>query len=151
VLDVGASVGTVIDAVRDVREGAADGSRPARGAVEGLRHHRALSGVERLVRPVHAAVWDWTGRFDPRRLRAGDRPSGWNAERGDERVSTVIIDDFCADQRAAPWLIEVDVAGWELQALRGARGVQGLDARALRPFVAPWSLEGECVRPARAR
>jgi hypothetical protein len=36
-------------------------------------------------------------------------------------VETVTIDQFCARERIVPTIIKIDVEGWELEALRGAR------------------------------
>jgi FkbM family methyltransferase len=189
VLDVGANVGAY-----SVLFGSwvGDGGRvhafePATAALRGLRRHLALNGLEGVVRPVHAAVSDRTGWDSISGATAqGTARLGGTPNEGDERVRTVTIDDFCADERAAPSLIKLDVEGWELEALRGARetirrggdgvavfvelhptvwaergmdpaelraelALQGLEARALRPVVDPWGLEGECVRLARVR
>jgi Methyltransferase FkbM domain len=40
---------------------------------------------------------------------------------GTETVETVTIDDFCAREDIVPTIIKIDVEGWELEALRGAR------------------------------
>jgi len=70
--------------------------------------------------PVAGDVWDGTGRL------VGDRTSG-NA-----RVDCVTLDTFAADRgldRLA--LVKIDVEGWELSVLRGAR----LVLETLRPVL----------------
>lgn len=36
-------------------------------------------------------------------------------------MTTVTIDDFCAREGVLPTVVKIDVEGWELEALRGAR------------------------------
>jgi FkbM family methyltransferase len=95
---------------------------PSRQAFGGLSAHIALNGLNDVVRPVRAAVSDVEGRA----ALAAEGHHGTSRlasarEEGTETVETVTIDQFCAREQIVPTLIKIDVEGWELEALRGAR------------------------------
>jgi FkbM family methyltransferase len=124
VLDVGANVGaySVLFGRWVGPEGRVYAFEPAVAALTGLRRHLALNGVEGVVRAVHAAVSDRRGWAAL--AGAGGQGTARLAEEGNlggETVETVTIDDFCAGEGTLPTLIKIDVEGWELEALRGAR------------------------------
>jgi FkbM family methyltransferase len=171
VLDVGADVGAyaVLFGRWVAPEGRVYAFEPAAAALAGLRRHLALNGVDGVVRPVHAAVSDRTGRG----ALAGAGGQGTarlagEGNQGEESVATVTIDDFCAREGVLPTVVKIDVEGWELEALRGARetiaragsglalfvemhpGIwreRGMDPAELRAELARQGLHAEPLRP----
>lgn len=170
VLDVGANVGAY--AILFGRWVAPGGRvyafEPAPAALEGLRAHLAANGVADVVRTVHAAVSDRTGTG----VLAGAAEQGTArlgpADGAGEPVATVTIDDFCAGEGLVPTLLKIDVEGWELEALRGARETiaragdglalfvemhprlwreRGLEAGEVRDELARQGLAAEPLRP----
>jgi FkbM family methyltransferase len=137
-LDVGANVGAYALLLGGwVRPGGrVYAFEPSRQAFEGLAAHVALNGLGDVVRPVRAAVSDREGRamlaaeghHGTSRLASGDGE-------GTETVETVTIDQFCAREQIVPTLIKIDVEGWELEALRGARDTIARGGRSLALFV----------------
>lgn len=124
VLDVGANVGaySVLFGRWVAPEGRVYAFEPAAAALAGLRRHLALNGVDGVVRAVHAAVSDREGTA----ALAGAGGQGTarlagEGNHGGDTVETVTIDGFCAREGTLPTLIKIDVEGWELEALRGAR------------------------------
>ncbi|MBB4634964.1 FkbM family methyltransferase [Longimicrobium terrae] len=95
---------------------------PSPAAFDGLSRHVALNGLSDVVTPVRAAASDQGGTAAL--IGAGHHGTSRLAaagERGTETVDTVTIDSFCATQRISPTLIKIDVEGFELEVLRGAR------------------------------
>jgi FkbM family methyltransferase len=95
---------------------------PSPEAFEGLRRHVELNGLADVVAPVRAAVSDVAGTAGL--IGAGHHGTSRLAaagEAGTETVETVTIDAFCAAHDITPTLIKIDVEGFELEALRGAR------------------------------
>lgn len=137
-LDVGANVGAYALLMGGwVRPGGrVYAFEPSARAYDGLRAHVALNGLADVVHPVRAAVSDREGRamlaaeghHGTSRLASGDGE-------GTETVETVTIDQFCAREQIVPTLIKIDVEGWELEALRGARETIARGGRALALFV----------------
>lgn len=109
---------------------------PSARAFEGLSAHVALNGLGGVVRPVRAAVSDREGRAA---LAAeghhGTSRLASTAGEGTETVETVTIDQFCAREHIVPTLIKIDVEGWELEALRGARDTIARGGGGLALFV----------------
>jgi FkbM family methyltransferase len=138
VLDVGANVGaySVLFGRWVGPEGRVYAFEPAAAAMAGLRKHLSLNRVDGVVRGVHAAVSDRRGWA----ALAGAEGQGTarlagEGNHGGETVATVTIDDFCAGEAALPTLIKIDVEGWELEALRGARETIARGGRELALFV----------------
>ena len=125
-LDVGANVGAyaLLFGTWTRPGGRVYAFEPSPRAFDGLAAHVALNGLGDVVRPVRAAVSDRAGsaalaaegHHGTSRLVSGV-PGG----EGTETVETVTIDDFCAREEIVPTIIKIDVEGWELEALRGAR------------------------------
>jgi FkbM family methyltransferase len=95
---------------------------PSPEAFEGLRRHVELNGLAGVVELVRAAVSDVGGTAAL--IGAGHHGTSRLAapgEAGTETVETVTIDAFCATHGITPTLIKIDVEGFELEALRGAR------------------------------
>ena len=112
---------------------------PAPPMFDGLARHIQLNQLDALVHPVAAAVADReaTARLlavgtagESRLAAAGDR-----ADAPVSLVPTTSIDVFCARHQLAPDFIKVDVEGWELAVLRGARRTIESRGRDLALFV----------------
>jgi FkbM family methyltransferase len=154
-LDVGANVGAY--AVLFGRWVAPGGRvyafEPAAEAFQGLTRHLALNAVDAVVRPVHAAVSDREGRG----VLGGAGGQGTarlvDGNHGGEAVETVTIDAFCAAEGVLPALVKIDVEGWELEALRGARETvrRGGDRLALFVEMHPTAWRERGMEPAELR
>ena len=122
-LDVGANVGAyaLLFGAWVRPGGRVYAFEPSPAAYEGLRRHVELNGLMDVVRPVRAAVADAEGTA----ALAGADQQGTSRlahpEEGGTMVETTTIDGFCAREGIMPTLIKIDVEGWELEALRGAR------------------------------
>lgn len=122
-LDVGANVGAyaLLFGAWMRPGGRVYAFEPSPAAYEGLRRHVELNGLADVVRPVRAAVGDAEGTA----ALAGADQQGTSRlahpEEGGTMVETTTIDGFCAREGIVPTLIKIDVEGWELEALRGAR------------------------------
>lgn len=123
-LDVGANVGAYALLMGGwVRPGGrVFAFEPSAQTFRGLAAHVALNGLGGVVRPVRAAVSDREGRASlAAQGHHGTSRLADAAGEGTETVETVTIDQFCAREQIVPTLIKIDVEGWELEALRGAR------------------------------
>ena len=97
---------------------------PAPSPFNGLVRHIHLNDLDAVVRPIAAAVGDREAQADflvvetagESRLAAPGDPKAARLT-----VPVVTIDAFCARERIEPDFIKIDVEGWELAALRGAR------------------------------
>jgi FkbM family methyltransferase len=137
-LDVGANVGAYALLLGGwVRPGGrVFAFEPSGEAFRGLAAHVALNGLEGVVRPVRAAVSDREGRaaLAAEGHHGTSRLASTEGE-GTETVETVTIDQFCAREHIVPTLIKIDVEGWELEALRGARDTIARGGDGLALFV----------------
>jgi FkbM family methyltransferase len=121
-LDVGANVGAYALALGFwLRPGGrVYAFEPAPDSFRGLAAHVRLNGLEGTVVPVQAAAAGFTGSA---RLQV-DGVSGENRlgpEGQGEAVQAITLDDFCAREGINPAFIKVDVEGFELEVLKGAR------------------------------
>jgi len=99
---------------------------PSPATFAGLERHVALNDLEGVVRAVQAAVSDESAAADFLVLdnQGMSRLASRNGTAGAGqlvRVPTVSVDDFCEREGVSPDLIKVDVEGFELAVLRGAR------------------------------
>ena len=96
---------------------------PAPAVHEALARHIRLNQLDGVVQPVASAVSD--GERDAPLVLAGTSGESRLAVPGDSgdvcSVRLTTIDRFCAREGIVPSFIKVDVEGWELAVLRGAR------------------------------
>jgi len=138
-LDIGANVGaySLLLGLWAGQDGRVFAFEPAADAFDGLTRHIRLNRLEAVVRPVAAAVGD--RETTARLLLAGTAGESRLAVDADTQPSTSVamtsIDAFCAQHQLAPDFIKIDVEGWELAVLRGARQTIKARGRALALFV----------------
>ena len=141
-LDVGANVGAYALLLGQWAgsSGAVYAFEPAPGAFAGLEGHVALNRLADVIRPVRAAIGDREGSAhltisgtagESRLVGAGEPAAAVSTI----DVPIVTIDRFCERQGLAPDFIKIDVEGWELAALRGARRTIAARRGALALFV----------------
>ena len=128
VLDIGANAGnySLLFGLRVGPTGKVFAFEPAPEAFAGLTRHLELNGLENVVWPVAAALSDRPGEAHflangfqgaNRLLGRGERVPSENTR----RVPCLTVDDFCAARKITPHFIKIDVEGFELAVLRGAR------------------------------
>jgi FkbM family methyltransferase len=125
-LDVGANVGAYALLLGQWvgAAGAVYAFEPAPDMFDGLDRHIRLNNLVQVVHPIAAAVGDRDATADLlMSATAGEARLAAAGDRGGPAVAvpTVTIDTFCATHRIVPDFIKIDVEGWELAALRGAR------------------------------
>jgi FkbM family methyltransferase len=144
-LDVGANVGaySILLGQWAGPSGKVFAFEPAPEVFEGLARHVALNGLAGRVEPIRSAVGAEVGTA--RLLIAGTggesrlvipTPGTPGTDVGamiDVRVTT--IDAFCAERGLSPDFIKVDVEGFELSVLQGARDTIRRRGRDLALFV----------------
>lgn len=130
VLDIGANVGvySMLCARWAGPGGRVFAFEPAPAALTLLREHLALNGLAERVEVVAQAVSDKAGEavFYVHDFSGENSLNAGFAERvgaaaGTVRVPVTTVDEFCQTRNIAPTLIKIDVEGYELQVLRGAR------------------------------
>lgn len=136
--DVGAHVGlfSILAAKRVGSQGKVYAFEPSSGTFDALRVNVRRNGVDGIVVPRRIALSDSDGEES---IQIGDaRYSAWTSfgrvppgeAVGSERVETRTIDSLVrASLIERPFLLKVDVEGWELHVLRGgAETFAGADA-----------------------
>jgi FkbM family methyltransferase len=139
-LDIGANVGAYALALGHWvgATGAVFAFEPAPAAFDGLTRHVHLNHLEHVVHPVHAAVAERPGRAGLILSTTAGESRLASADESHTTLPSVpitTIDEFCAAERLTPDFIKIDVEGWELAALRGARQTIRDRGRALALFI----------------
>jgi FkbM family methyltransferase len=126
--DIGANVGcySMLFGQWVGAEGRVFAFEPSPATFSGLERHVALNRLGGVVRPIQAAVSDESATAEflmldnqgMSRLAVG--VEGDTSPRA-VRVPTVSVDEFCAGEGVTPDLMKIDVEGFELAVLRGAR------------------------------
>ncbi|HEY0257819.1 MAG TPA: FkbM family methyltransferase, partial [Candidatus Methylacidiphilales bacterium] len=128
VFDVGANVGaySILFARWAGPQGKIFAFEPAPESFLGLTRHIRLNGFEGLVFPQQKAISDSPGTLE----FLADRFYGTNRvlDKHEARpqgaviqVEALTIDEFCSQNNLHPDFIKIDIEGYELAALRGAR------------------------------
>jgi FkbM family methyltransferase len=150
-LDIGANVGaySMLLAQWVGPAGRVFAFEPAPRAFDGLVRHIRLNGLNDVVRPVDAAAGERETQAEFLIMgTSGEGRLAVPADPDDARltVPVVTIDGFCAREGIDPDFIKIDVEGWELAVLRGARETIRRRGRALALFVemhpSAWPLLG---------
>jgi FkbM family methyltransferase len=125
-LDIGANVGAyaMLLGMWAGPAGRVFAFEPAPSSYRGLVEHVRLNGLGNVVRTLQLAIGDSEKHADfvlgpsagESRLALPDEPTT-----GRLTVPVVTIDGFCRREGIAPDFIKIDVEGWELAVLRGAR------------------------------
>jgi FkbM family methyltransferase len=125
-LDIGANVGAYSLLLGQwVRPGGrVFAFEPAPDIFSGLARHIRMNGLDNVVTPVPAAAGDRIATVPL--VVAGTHGESRLASDADDRGATVdvavtTVDAFCAERGLTPRFIKVDVEGFELAVLRGAR------------------------------
>jgi len=129
VLDIGANVGvfSLLLARWVGTSGRVYAFEPAPEAARALKDHIALN---HLTGQIEVIVWAVSGvsgdaTFYAHKYSGENSLSACHQERVPEakaiRVPVTTVDDFCSARGIAPTLLKIDIEGFELHALRGAK------------------------------
>ena len=140
-LDIGANVGaySLLLGQWVGTKGRVFAFEPAPAIFDGLSRHIVLNGLSSIVMPVASAVGSCVTTTASLVL-AGTHgeshlASAHDAAAPSVHVALTTVDRFCEEQRIAPSFIKVDVEGFELSVLRGARETIARAGRDLALFV----------------
>ncbi|MGA9771236.1 MAG: FkbM family methyltransferase [Blastocatellia bacterium] len=128
VFDVGANVGcySLLFGQWVGSSGKVYAFEPSPETFAALSRHVALNSLEDVLLPVNTAISDESSSVDflaldtlgmSRMLVQNEQAEASQVI----RVPAISIDEFCARERVLPDLIKIDVEGFELSVLRGAR------------------------------
>ncbi len=138
VLEVGANIGifTVLLGRWVGPRGHVYAFEPAPETRALLEDHLMLNGVQDRVTVVADAISDVPGRSSFHAAGMSGRNAlspNTHGERGPDTVEVPVttIDAFCKERNVIPTLIKMDIEGYEIHALRGARDVIAKHAPAL--------------------
>jgi FkbM family methyltransferase len=147
-LDVGANVGaySILLGQWAGPSGKVFAFEPAPAPFEGLARHIALNGLASTVEPIRSAVGAEvaTGKLlvagtggESRLASIDPEPPGTRGPDGGATIDVPVttIDAFCAERGLSPDFIKVDVEGFELSVLQGARDTIRRRGRDLALFV----------------
>lgn len=138
-LDVGANIGaySILLGQWVGASGQVYAFEPAPEPFDGLSRHIVLNGLANTVHPIHMAVGAEV--TTAQLLVAGTGGESRLASAGDGGATITVpvttIDAFCAERGLSPDFIKVDVEGFELAVLKGARETIRRRGRALALFV----------------
>jgi FkbM family methyltransferase len=129
VLDIGANVGlfSLVMARWVGKTGRIFAFEPAPESLQALRRHIQLNELADRIEPVGCAVSDTTGeaRFYAHTFNGENTLSASFARRVPAARAVLVpittIDAFCAAHGVAPTLLKIDIEGFEIHALRGAK------------------------------
>lgn len=135
VLDVGANIGiwSILAAARMRRGSRVIAVEPSPGSFEILRDCARVNDAPARIVPVHAALSDRPGTA-LLHLDQPTAPTNRLTRVGDGAtvpVRVMTVDGLCAEEGLRPGAIKMDVEGWELLVLGGARATLDRD----RPLV----------------
>lgn len=135
VIDVGANVGaySLLFGQWVGPGGTVVAFEPEPRVFRGLTSHIRLNRLDSIVRPVEAAVGEREGTVGlVVSGTAGEARLAGDADRDAQTVETIVttLDQYCARERLRPDVIKIDVEGWELSVLRGARALLEREPRA---------------------
>lgn len=127
-LDIGANVGcySLLFGQWVGPSGKVFAFEPASETHRNLRRHIKLNSLDAVITPVEAAVSDTktTARF-LKLDNHGMNRLALSSEQAEQsrvvEVATTTVDEFCKHAGVVPDLIKIDVEGFELNVLRGAR------------------------------
>lgn len=127
-LDIGANVGcySLLFGQWVGPSGKVFAFEPASETCRNLRRHVKLNHLDAIVTPVEAAVSDTNAAASFLNLdNQGMNRLAISSERAERsrvtQVATTTVDEFCKQAGILPDLIKIDVEGFELNVLRGAR------------------------------
>ena len=139
-LDVGANVGaySLLLGQWVGPSGRVFAFEPSPAIFEGLTRHVTLNGLASTVTPVQCALGAEAGRASL--VVAGTHGESHLATASDDHTGAVdvpvtTVDRFCEERGVSPAFIKVDVEGFELAVLRGARSTIRRAGKRLALFV----------------
>lgn len=126
-LDIGANIGTysVLLGQWVGPQGKVYAFEPAPETFTALNQHIVMNGLQNIVLSQQKAVSDCAATLDfhADRFHGTNRIliAGESATHSSDKVQALTIDEFCTQHRLQPDFIKIDIEGFELAALRGAR------------------------------